>query len=134
MSELSRLAQPLLKRPIVQAPPIEHLRQRNKRRHRRRIVSGGTTVVGLVLVVALVIALLPTSSKPLIGPNQKSSLALYVQKGVSVPNSTLEAVGLPATTTPPSSVARTALLTDGGKPAVVYVGAEFCPYCAMQRW
>ncbi|HEX3946349.1 MAG TPA: DUF929 family protein [Acidimicrobiales bacterium] len=24
--------------------------------------------------------------------------------------------------------------TDQGRPAVVYVGGEFCPYCAVQRW
>jgi thiol-disulfide isomerase/thioredoxin len=24
--------------------------------------------------------------------------------------------------------------TSGGKPVVVYVGAEFCPFCAIQRW
>jgi hypothetical protein len=26
------------------------------------------------------------------------------------------------------------LYTVGGKPIVVYIGAEFCPYCAVQRW
>ena len=25
-------------------------------------------------------------------------------------------------------------LTEGGKPKVLYVGAEFCPYCAADRW
>ncbi|HYA44642.1 MAG TPA: DUF929 family protein, partial [Acidimicrobiales bacterium] len=26
------------------------------------------------------------------------------------------------------------LLTAGGKPEIVYVGAEFCPFCAAERW
>ena len=30
--------------------------------------------------------------------------------------------------------ATTSLTGPGGKPAVVYVGAEFCPYCAAERW
>ena len=25
-------------------------------------------------------------------------------------------------------------LTSGGKPEVLYIGAEYCPYCAAQRW
>ena len=25
-------------------------------------------------------------------------------------------------------------MTDGGKPLVVYIGAEYCPYCAAERW
>jgi hypothetical protein len=25
-------------------------------------------------------------------------------------------------------------LTEGGKPRIVYVGAEYCPYCATERW
>src|SRR4029079_19324163 len=25
-------------------------------------------------------------------------------------------------------------LTSGGKPKVLYVGAEYCPFCAAQRW
>ncbi|HEX9038602.1 MAG TPA: DUF929 family protein [Ktedonobacterales bacterium] len=30
--------------------------------------------------------------------------------------------------------ANTPLLTAGGKPEVIYVGAEYCPYCAAERW
>jgi hypothetical protein len=26
------------------------------------------------------------------------------------------------------------VLTANGKPLVVYVGAEYCPYCAAERW
>jgi hypothetical protein len=25
-------------------------------------------------------------------------------------------------------------LTSGGKPQIVYIGAEYCPYCATERW
>jgi len=27
-----------------------------------------------------------------------------------------------------------AVLTVGNKPVVIYIGAEYCPYCAIQRW
>ncbi|MGC8625943.1 MAG: DUF929 family protein [Acidimicrobiales bacterium] len=30
--------------------------------------------------------------------------------------------------------ARTKLLTTAGKPTIVFVGADYCPYCAAERW
>jgi hypothetical protein len=61
-------------------------------------------------------------------------LAAYIQQGVAVSDSTLEAIGLPATVTAPNSVPNGTSLTQDGKPVVVFVGAEFCPYCALERW
>ena len=36
-------------------------------------------------------------------------------------------------TSPPSAISGTPL-TAGGKPEMLYVGAEYCPYCAFERW
>jgi hypothetical protein len=55
----------------------------------------------------------------------------------SVPESTFDAVGVTAagtTLTPPSLVVAPAPSTVGGKPDVLFVGAEFCPFCAAERW
>jgi hypothetical protein len=54
----------------------------------------------------------------------------------SVSPSTWETVGRPAGLPLPVSVGgHPSLLTGtGGKPEVMYVGAEYCPYCAAQRW
>jgi hypothetical protein len=35
---------------------------------------------------------------------------------------------------PPASLLRGAVLTANGKPELLYIGAEFCPACAAQRW
>jgi len=59
------------------------------------------------------------------------SLTAYIQKGVAVSDSTLKAVGLPADVTAPNSIPNGTALTQDGKPVVVFVGAEFCPYCAL---
>ena len=56
----------------------------------------------------------------------------------SVPRTTFDAVG--ATTTPPIPLqAPTVLagqppLAAHGRPEVLFVGAEFCPFCAAERW
>jgi hypothetical protein len=36
--------------------------------------------------------------------------------------------------TPPTTTTGKTVLTDAGKPLIVYLGAEYCPYCAAERW
>lgn len=133
MSELSRMAQPLLDHPVVPAPPVADLRRRGQRRRQRHLV-GGTTAVLLVAAVVLVATLGPTSPKPVGSSGSSSGLTAYIQKGVAVSDSTLEAIGLPSNVEAPNSIAGGASLTQDGKPVVVFIGGEFCPYCAMERW
>ncbi len=55
----------------------------------------------------------------------------------SVPTSTFDTVGVSApgtTLTPPTVLSGQPPLTTGGKPEVLFVGAEFCPFCAAERW
>ncbi len=41
----------------------------------------------------------------------------------------------PTNTQPPTKLpASNKVLLLGGKPEVLYIGAEFCPYCAAERW
>ena len=53
----------------------------------------------------------------------------------SVPASTLDTIGDGggAVTGKPTSITGPAL-TSGGKPEMLYIGAEYCPYCAGTRW
>lgn len=139
MSELHRLAQPLLDRPLAEPPSVDDLRRRNRRRRRRHAIGGGTALAVLALVVALVVSTLPapspsTPSRSTPGVSKASTLADFIQAGVSVPDSVLETVGLPSSVTLPTTLQGQPPLTDQGKPAVVYVGGEFCPFCAVQRW
>ena len=64
-----------------------------------------------------------------------SALTPVVDKVTSVPASTLNAVGDGggAVTGKPTSISGTAL-TANGKPEMLYIGAEYCPYCAAERW
>ncbi len=41
----------------------------------------------------------------------------------------------PGTIIAPSNLpASVPALTSGGKPEILYIGAEYCPYCAAERW
>ena len=58
-----------------------------------------------------------------------------VHAAVTVPQAAFDTVGAPTPTGPrPIVLTGQPPLSVHGRPAVVYVGAEFCPYCAAERW
>jgi hypothetical protein len=53
----------------------------------------------------------------------------------SVSSATLTAIGQPSATAAPTATgATTSLTASNGKPEVLFIGAEYCPYCAAERW
>ena len=57
------------------------------------------------------------------------SLPALSTSGNSAPSSIMVFAGLP----PPAAV-KGRRLTAGGKPEILYVGTEFCPYCVAESW
>lgn len=94
----------------------------------------GSAVVAVVVVVAvLVIVKVVGGSGTQNGPTAKAATSGVLAKIRSVPSSTLDAIGTGTAQTKPQKIKAPAL-TDNGKPEILYVGAEFCPYCAAERW
>ena len=62
------------------------------------------------------------------------ALPASVQANLTVPVSVLAQVGLGSSSTQALTPATGAALTSGGKPEMLYIGAEWCPYCAAERW
>jgi hypothetical protein len=53
----------------------------------------------------------------------------------SISPATLTAIGEPtATAAPVPTGVKTTLTAGNGKPEILFIGAEFCPYCAAERW
>ena len=102
----------------------------------RVFLASGAVVVVIAIVVAFVLVKANGNSKSSTGASNGptgTALASVVDKVTTVPASALDSVGagsvtggLTPVTGPP--------LTVGGKPQVLYIGAEYCPYCAAQRW
>jgi hypothetical protein len=69
------------------------------------------------------------------GPSN-SALAPGVLADLVVPAATLDRVGSPSNVVAPSSTGKGIPVLRGpdGKAVVTYIGAEYCPYCAAQRW
>jgi len=71
------------------------------------------------------------SSSPLNG-QPVSATVLNDLSGVSM--STLNQVGKAPGVNSPTSISGASSLTLNGKPEILYMGAEYCPYCAAERW
>ena len=110
---------------------------RRAEQRRRILIASGSVVVVLAIVVAFIVIKLNSSPATDNSPNGPTGAALasVVTNVTSVPASALDTVGdgSGSVTAKPTSISGTAL-TANGKPEVLYVGAEYCPYCAAERW
>jgi hypothetical protein len=107
--------------------------------------SGSWTRIGIplglvvVVVVGLIIAKLasggstPNQATTSPGKDRQAAPAVVARDLASVPATTFDAVGVPAGVAPPIKLKGPAL-TSGGKPEVLFMGDEWCPYCAAERW
>ena len=107
--------------------------QRAEQRRRLFTVAGATILV-IVIVVAIVVVKSLTSQKQ--AGSAKLSNSTFAGL-TTVPASTLAKIGtgpLPAANLPIRPINDAALASSSGKPEFLYIGAEFCPYCAAMRW
>jgi hypothetical protein len=96
-----------------------------------------SVVLGVVAVaVALVLLLGKSRGAPLPGgaaAYAADQTASVVSETVDVAASEAGTIGLGSAQDLPSPLKGPAL-TAGGRPEMLYIGAEFCPYCATERW
>jgi hypothetical protein len=109
-------------------------------RRRRVLLAGGSIGVVVVLLVALVVAKAAGLGSGGSGGSDSTTSAQPAAAGTAVvravtgvPAATLDKVGAGSVQAAPRKADAPAL-TSGGKPKVLYVGAEYCPFCAAQRW
>ncbi len=97
----------------------------------------GLGAIAIVLVVVIVLVLVGTNSKT---PSQKLSgtrlpAGALVSQVTGVPESVFTKVGLPSVVTNfPAKIKGFPPLTAKGLPEMLYMGAEYCPFCAAERW
>jgi Domain of unknown function (DUF929). len=83
-------------------------------------------VSGLALVIALATGTKRTTV-------EQVAPATLVKKVTTLPASVFAQVGAGTAAAAPKPITAPPL-TSGGKPHIVYIGAEYCPYCAAERW
>jgi hypothetical protein len=115
---------------------------RKAERRNRILITGGSTIVVLVIVLAFIIVKLSQGSPSSSGNSSSTGTPLpasVASQVTGVPAATLDKVGKGVVPTftrgqPPFTPGSGAALTSGGKPEMLYIGAEYCPYCAAMRW
>jgi thiol-disulfide isomerase/thioredoxin len=101
---------------------------------RKRLLLAGGSVAVVIALVATLIAVKLGQSPARSAPAAAARTTAQVQRQVtSVPAATFNTVGA-GTATGLKTVTGQSALTTGGKPEVLYVGGEYCPYCAAERW
>ena len=91
----------------------------------------------VVLVLAIVAVFYVVGRSNASSDNTKAVAAAgnasYIATVQNIPAKTYDAVGAGAASSAPTAVKGTPLMKNG-KPEVLYIGAEFCPFCGMERW
>jgi Domain of unknown function (DUF929) len=109
--------------------------QRRKDKRRRKLAMGGVAVA-LLAVAGIIIGALVSRSTP--APSQHRSTAGALPSSVlanlRVPASVLATVGIGTSSTQALRTITGPSLTSNGLPQMLYIGAEWCPYCAAERW
>ena len=107
--------------------------ERRERNRRNAIIAIATA---LVLIVALVVIKVAIGASKSAAPQtaDPTVTATVVKQATGVSAATLATVGAGTSDNPPAQVKNTAMLTVSGKPEVLYMGYEWCPFCAAQRW
>lgn len=106
---------------------------RRAQTRRRLVLARGSLAVVIALVATLIAVKLsqpPAHSAP---PADASTTAQVQQQVTSVPEVTFGAIGA-GTATGLKAVTGQPALTAGGKPELLYIGGEYCPFCAAERW
>jgi hypothetical protein len=107
---------------------------------RRILIASGSALAVIAIVVGLVsfklLSKSPASSKVPVNTAAASNSAIASQI-TSLPATALDKVGAgpsgSAAVSPLKSISGPALALNG-KPEMLYIGAEFCPFCAAERW
>ncbi len=106
--------------------------QRKKEARQKRLITGGVVVVVLAVVAAMVLIFALKSDKKNAALRTVAPAAV-VTDATTLPPATFAAVGAGTVSGAPTKITGDALTADG-KPQVFYYGAEYCPYCAAERW
>ena len=105
---------------------------------RKRMYLASGSVLGVIaIVIGLIVWKSASSNQASAAAGGKATateVSQITHQISTVPAATLNAVGKGSGVAPLTPTTGQPALTSGGKPEILYVGAEYCPYCAAERW
>jgi thiol-disulfide isomerase/thioredoxin len=135
MSKATRIRQQNARQKIA----AQRAAERRAETRRRMFITGGSILAVVAIVVAFILfRSVNSGTSASSGSPTGTALPASVYTDVTtVPASTLNAVGaglVPQSVQTPVKTISGPPLTSHGKPEMLYIGAEYCPYCAAMRW
>jgi hypothetical protein len=103
----------------------------------RIFITGGSILAVVVVVVAFIIIKANQNAAKTGSGTSATGAALpasVIKDITAVPAATLNAIGPGSTVSKAVTSISGSALTSAGRPEVLYIGAEYCPYCATERW
>jgi hypothetical protein len=110
---------------------------RKRAEARRRILVAVASVTAVLAVVVALVAVKLTSTPAALVASESPASSVVVRQVTTVPAAVLTRVssGQEMMITPLRAVKTSGPpLSIGGKPAIVFVSEESCPFCAAERW
>jgi thiol-disulfide isomerase/thioredoxin len=109
--------------------------QRRQAQKRSNMIRAGIVFIAVLAVIGIGIgvAVSRNSSPSKAAPASVAPSAL-VNQVTNMSPAELDKIGKGSGNTPPTALTGNPVTTADGKPVVLYVGGEFCPYCAAERW
>ncbi|GGM98712.1 hypothetical protein GCM10009721_27070 [Terrabacter tumescens] len=102
-----------------------------KDRQRTQVIAASVAVV--VVIIAVVVGVV-ISNRPKDAPAAASGGAAALATLEKLPATLFDKAPAPSPAQAPTKLQGGTALTQDGKPKVLYIGAEYCPFCAMERW
>jgi len=100
-------------------------------------------IIGVIIILAIFGYLVfhgnspsspKTNSNATTQTGDKPAPVSLVNQIVNVPQKTLDQIGVGSTESQPIPIKNAPALTLNNKPEIFFQGADFCPYCATERW
>jgi hypothetical protein len=108
---------------------------RKRAEARRRMLTAIMAVTAVLGVVAALVAVKLTAAPARVTASESQASSAIVRQVTTVPAAALTGVSPGQQITPLQKVKTSGpSLTMGGKPAIVFVSEESCPFCAAERW
>jgi Domain of unknown function (DUF929) len=102
---------------------------------RRRMLAAIVAVTAVLFMVVALVAVKLTSTPARLAASESQASSVLARQVTTVPASVLTRVSPGQQITPLQTVKTSGPpLTIGGKPAIVFVSEESCPFCAAERW
>ncbi len=100
------------------------------------LATWAVVVLVLLLVLVLLVVKVTRGSTTIVAPPVTPAPPEVVRAVTTLPASVFDAADPPPLQGPaaPLVLPGGPVLSAGGHPVVVYIGAEFCPFCAAERW